>query len=185
MPEQVWYNTYIQPIEDRMIRSIWRIVREDNEVEDVMQNALYIVWKKKHRIETHPNPSALIIKICIDTSYDWLRKKIRTERKHQNEELLSNVISILPKPFDNVIFSEQENEIRVAIKQLPKKQAQAILMRIVDDMSYDQIAQALNCSEATVRIHIHRARKRLTKALSHLCPAVKTRTKCEKNHAAR
>ena len=61
-----------------------------------------------------------------------------------------------------------EDEILKAISRLPKKQALAVLMRIIQDQPYDVIAQILGCSETTVRIHVSRGRARLSQWLAHL-----------------
>ena len=55
-----------------------------------------------------------------------------------------------------------------AVSRLPRKQAQAVLMRVVEGEDYEVIAQAMNCSETTARIHVHKGRKRLSQWLSHL-----------------
>jgi DNA-directed RNA polymerase specialized sigma24 family protein len=56
-----------------------------------------------------------------------------------------------------------------AIGRLPRKQAIAVLMRLVQDEPFDAIARVLDCSEVTVRIHVSKGRTRLRKWLSHLC----------------
>jgi RNA polymerase sigma-70 factor (ECF subfamily) len=63
---------------------------------------------------------------------------------------------------------ETQAEVLNAISRLPRKQAQAVLMRVVEGEDYDIIAQAMNCSETTVRIHVFKGRKRLSQWLSHL-----------------
>jgi DNA-directed RNA polymerase specialized sigma24 family protein len=75
------YNELIAPLEATMMRSIWRIVRKADLAEDSLQDALTVVWKKRHRIRRHPNPPALILKICLDTAYDSLRKLERLKRQ--------------------------------------------------------------------------------------------------------
>ena len=65
---------------------------------------------------------------------------------------------------------ETEREILEAVGRLPRKQAVAVLLRIVKEQPYDLIAQAMGCSESTVRIHVARGRARLNKWLAHLNP---------------
>ena len=75
-----------------------------------------------------------------------------------------------PSPAERLSGREERAEIIRAIRQLPRKQADAALMRFVQELSYQEIAQALGCSEVTVRTHIARARTRLSKLLAHLAP---------------
>ena len=164
------YEQLIAPIEARMMRSIWRIVRHPEAAEDTLQDALTIIWKKLDRICRHPNPHAFILKICINAAYDTLRKSRRIRRREESAE-----IQDLPSesPGNGPERLEQKNveaEIMDAIRRLPKKQALAVLMRIVQDQPYDSIAQVLDCSEVTVRIHVSKGRLKLSQWLSHLDP---------------
>ena len=63
---------------------------------------------------------------------------------------------------------EIEGEVLAAIARLPRKQAAAVLMRIIQDQSYRAIAQALGCRETTARIHVSKGRAKLSRQLSHL-----------------
>jgi hypothetical protein len=65
------YDRIVRPIQDRMIRAIWRIVQD---AEDAMQNALAITRTRWERVRGHIRPQAQIMKICIDAAYDVLRR---------------------------------------------------------------------------------------------------------------
>ena len=118
----------------------------------------------------HPNPQALVLRICVNAAYDTLRKKIR--RRHRIE---MRAISMDPpdrslSASDLVAGKETRTEVVNAIGRLPRRQAEAAFMRFVQDLSYSDIASALGCSEVTVRKHISRARIRLRDILGHLAP---------------
>jgi len=164
------YEQLIEPIETRMMRSIWRIVRNPEAAEDTLQEALTIIWRRLDRIRSHPNPNAFILKICINAAYDSLRKR-KHNRQHEKPEVLRQLSTrsetTVPEALEQ---KETEAEIIKAISRLPRKQAVAILMRIVQDQPYDVIAQAMGCSKGTARIHVSRGRTRLSRWLSHLNP---------------
>ena len=169
--EKLSYEKLIAPIENRMMQSIWRIVRNPETVEDTMQEALTIIWRRLDRIRNHPNPHALILKICVNASYDSLRKRFR----HRQKESL-DTLDRLPAPSgsdaaDALVRKRMKDEILAAISRLPRKQAIAVLMRIVQGEPYDAIAEALGCSEKTARVHVSRGRGRLSRWLSNLIPA--------------
>lgn len=167
--EYASYEQLIAPIENRMIRSIWRIVRNGQEAEDTLQDALTIIWRKMDRIRKHPNPQALILRICIDVSYDSLRKR-KNRHGHEDPETLGRIPANTTAASDEIVGKETENEILDAIAKLPRKQAAAVLMRIVQEQPYESIAQAMGCAETTVRIHVSRGREKLSRMLAHLKP---------------
>src|ERR1700682_6684499 len=75
------YEQIIEPINDRMIRSVWWITRNAQDAEDAMQNALMAIWKRQHRISRHSSPQALILRMCIDAACDVARRRGRDRRK--------------------------------------------------------------------------------------------------------
>jgi RNA polymerase sigma-70 factor (ECF subfamily) len=166
--EKSLYDWLIAPVESRMMRTIWRVVRHDQLAEDTLQDALAIIWRKRNRIHRHPNPQALILKICLNCAYDSLRKRERQRRQKD----LSNLASYESQSRTNASLELEKKqavaEVLNAIGRLPRSQALAVLMRIVQDQPYEAIAQTMGCSETTVRIHVSRGRKRLNQWLSHL-----------------
>jgi RNA polymerase sigma-70 factor (ECF subfamily) len=176
------YDRFIRPNEGQMTRVVWRIVRNPEDAEDTLQDALSTIWKKHRLVCTHPNPRALILKICINAAYDTLRKR-RRRRKHEEPAALHLYSQQEDKPdltnsltvsqasaLDQLVQTETEREILEAIGRLPRNQAVAVLMRIVKEQPYEVIAQAMGCSESTVRIHVARGRARLNNWLAHLNP---------------
>ncbi len=167
------YEQLIAPLESRMMRAIWRVVRSPELAEDTLQDALTVIWKKLRVVRCHPNPEALILRICLNAAYDSLRKRNRFLH-HEEISTLSNT----PAPAElgamrTLAAKEMEGEVLQAIGRLPRKQALAVLMRVVQEESFDVIARALGCSEVTARIHVSKGRARLQKWLGHLDPSTR------------
>jgi RNA polymerase sigma-70 factor (ECF subfamily) len=169
--EKLFFEQLIEPVEHQMMRSIWRIVRDPEMAKDALQDSLTKIWKRLDRIRSHPNPQALILKICLNTSIDSLRKRKRLHQHEKTEPLHRFPIQPDAKAHEALERKKIETEILEAIKRLPRRQAIAVLMRLIQDQPYAVIAQAMECSETTVRIHVSRGRARLSQWLSHLKPA--------------
>jgi len=167
--ERTIYDELIAPLEATMMRSIWRIVRNADLAEDSLQDALAIIWKKRLQIRRHPNPPALILKICLDAAYDSLR---RLERRRSQTDLAQ--VDEVPASHNHDADRDLEEkelgeQVRQAIRRLPRKRALAVMMRLIHEEPFEAIAQALGCSEVTARIHISKGRAQLRKWLSPLC----------------
>jgi RNA polymerase sigma-70 factor, ECF subfamily len=165
---QLEYQRLIAPIEDRMMRAIWRVVRDPDDTEDAFQEALLTVWKRWDRICAHPNPHALILQICIHAGHDVLRRKVRQGRWVETGAIPEEIADTAASPIQNISEAEQDAAVFRAIGSLSKNQACAILMHAVEEVPYPAIAAAMDCRESTVRKHVARARTKLRVLLSHL-----------------
>ena len=59
-----------------------------------------------------------------------------------------------------------------AIGELPRRQAAAVLLHIVEERSYEEISRAMGCSETTVRVHVLRGRAKLARRLARERPDI-------------
>ena len=166
------YERLVAPIEDRMMRAVWRIGRDPNDAEDAFQEALLTVWKRWDRIVTHPNPHALILHICVNAAHDLLRRRVRQRKWIDEGAIPGSVPDSSLSAIQNIYGAEQRAQVLRAIGLLPKNQGRAILMHAVEGVDYDEIAAALDCREVTVRKHVARARAKLRTLLSQLMPTV-------------
>ena len=178
--QQSEYQRLIAPVEDRMMRAVWRITRDPADAEDALQNALLTVWKRWNRIRSHPNPHALILHICINAAHDVLRSRVREGKWIEGDAVLSEVPSSSPAALEGVSETEQDALVLRAIGRLPKNQARASLMHAVEEMPYGEVAAVMECRESTVRKHVARARATLRSLLS---PWISPARKEEGSHA--
>lgn len=177
---QLAYERLIGPIESRLIRTIWGIVRDPDESQDALQDALAVIWRRWDRLQRHPNPEALVIRICINAAYDALRRRQRRVRWFGTESVPADPPDPAPSALQAVAGAETQVRVRQAIASLPRNQATAIVMHAVEDIPYEGVAAAMRCREVTVRTHVARARAKLRVLLADLVPHGRSQ---EKTHA--
>lgn len=150
----------------RMLRSIWRVVRDADAAEDALQDALAVLWRRLPTLARHPNPEALVLRVCLNSAYDQLRARSRHSRHlvALDGEDLAAVARCDPS-FDQKMLLD---EVLGAIGRLRRPQATAILLRALRGESYESIGRVLGCSEITARVHVLRAREGLRRLLSHV-----------------
>jgi RNA polymerase sigma-70 factor (ECF subfamily) len=159
---------FIAPVRDRMIATVWRILRHPQDAEDALQNALVTVWRKRTQVESHPTPHALILRICADAAIDHFRRR---RLNHVDVSLLEEGLPAPDlSPLDGLIKDETLDLVMDAIAGLSPKQSVAIVMKYILAESHATIAEALCCSTETVREHLARGRERLAPLLGHLVP---------------
>jgi RNA polymerase sigma factor (sigma-70 family) len=158
------YEKHIRPMESKLIRAIWRVIGDEQEVGDCLQDTLADIWKHRWQLESHPNPSAWMMRIALNAAYD----RLRLRRVRRVEALPPDIESMgISAP---LIAERQElkTTLLAEIGRLSPKQAQALLLRLVEDLPYTDIAEAMGCSEATARVHVQRGRERLRERLRNL-----------------
>jgi RNA polymerase sigma-70 factor, ECF subfamily len=168
---QLAYERLIAPIETRMIRAIWRIVRDPDEAQDALQEALAVMWRRWDRLTKHPNAEALVMRICINAAYDALRRKRRRLRWFGAQDAPFDLPDPAPSALQAVAGAEAGVRVREAIASLSRSQATAIVMHAVEGIPYEGVAAAMRCREVTVRTHVARARTKLRALLADLAPS--------------
>jgi RNA polymerase sigma factor (sigma-70 family) len=163
------YLTLIAPIEDRMMRTVSRIVRDPEETADAFQTALMRVWKNLKKIHRHPNPHGYILRICINASYDQLRRRSRLRKREVSFES-TNALDREAAQSAEIREEETAGALTGALSRLPRKQAQAVVMRALEEESFQTIGQTLGCREATARSHYSKGKARLRQLLASQNP---------------
>lgn len=157
------YDRLIRPIEPQMMRCVWRITQHPDDADDALQEALIRIWKQLPRIRSHPNPSALILRICSHAACDIVRSRSRWNR----DPSLPDGSDIAAEASDaQSINSERRDQITAAIARLPERQAAAVSLRFILSCTYEDVAQALGCAVPTARVHVARGLARLRDVLT-------------------
>jgi RNA polymerase sigma-70 factor (ECF subfamily) len=156
----------VAPVKRRMFETVWRILRHAQDAEDALQVALTTIWRQRQRVEGHPAPQALMLRICADAAIDQYRRRRRDLSKVVALE--HSIPSARPLPMEAAIGKETHQILIEAISQLSPNQAAAITMRFIQGESDAAIAAALGCAAATVREHLDRGRERLGRMLGRL-----------------
>lgn len=164
------YDVLVRPLEPRLMRTIWRIVRRREAAEDALQDALTVVWKKRRAVAAHPNPQALILRIAVSTAIDALRRDRRRWRREATERPDERTADPAAPVGQGAENKELREAILEAIARLPRRRAAAVTLHIVEERPYEEIAQALGCSESTVRVHVLRGRATLAERLARERP---------------
>ncbi len=77
-----------------------------------------------------------------------------------------------PDPLDWLLADEQRRIVRKAMKSLPARDAELLLLKYTEDWSYRQLAEHLDVSISTVEARLHRARQKMRRVLSQLAPEI-------------
>ena len=169
--DQRAYTRLVQKYEGALTRHVGRLVggamRAGREVEDLVQEAFAKAFKSLASYSPDYAFSTWLYRIATNHSIDYLRRrKLRTTSIDQpiqtrDGELKMELPDQTYRPDRHIEEDQQRVLIEEAIAELPEKYHRVIVMRHQQDMSYEEIATALDLPLGTVKAHIFRARARL------------------------
>ncbi len=124
--------------------------------EEFAQDAFVRAYQRWPTISAYDDPGAWVRRVAANLATSWLRRRTREARA------LARVAARRPAPTEIAV---EDPEFWAAVRRLPKRQAQCVALRYLEDRSLVDIASVLDIAEATVRVHLHRARQALAVAL--------------------
>jgi len=149
------FEEQIMPIKDKLYRYALRILKDKPEAEDVVQDVLVKVWKKRELWHTWENKEAMCMTMTRNLSIDRSRSKSRQTTdlpEYYDEESPEADPSEIAESLDTMAL------IQKIMDDLPDKQREVIHLREIDGYSYQEISEVLTMSMSQVKINVHRAR---------------------------
>jgi RNA polymerase sigma-70 factor (ECF subfamily) len=105
----------------------------------------------------------LVVNVCVDRA-----RRIKVEAVEDGPEVMASIADHQPSQAHALERSETERSVQEAIRRLPPKLRVAILLRYFDELSYGDMAVALNCTVGTVSSRLSRGHRLLARALAPL-----------------
>lgn len=124
--------------------------------EDLAQEAFAAAYRSWDRIATYDKPEAWVRRVVANRSSSWLRRRGAEARAVAR---LGGGRQQIPD------MSPPTEELWRAVRRLPTRQAQAVALYYLDDMSLEEIGEVLGISSGTAKTHLHRGRQTLAERL--------------------
>ncbi|MEM8559359.1 MAG: sigma-70 family RNA polymerase sigma factor [Bacteroidota bacterium] len=169
--DQRAYETLVGKYQGALRRHVGRMVRNQREVEDLVQEAFIKAFSSLASYSPSFAFSTWLYKIATNHTIDYLRKKklptfsIDKPIQAKDGEVRYELPDQTYRPDQHVVQDQRRELIEAAIEQLPEKYHRVIVMRHQQELSYEEIAEALDLPLGTVKAHIFRARAQLYKFL--------------------
>jgi len=146
--------TYLEMLYNKhgsdILRYLYRLVGPKM-AEDVLQDTFVQAAIHVDRLDSVVSPRAWLFKVAKNMAFNHLRK-----RKDVPVDIAWESLVQSPQQEDQRLES-----MRMAIRKLPPDQRETILLRWYDELSYEEIAQALQIPLGTVRSRLHHAIRKL------------------------
>lgn len=138
---------------------IYKIVRNEDEAEDVVQEVFVKLWAARDKLNDHQLLNSYIFRIAYNRSIDLIRKRINTNKYLEQVDSTFNA-QVAPSLLSEIEYNDLNNHIEKVIAELPARQKDVFLLHR-KGFTYPEIAEHYGISKNTVENHMAKALKYL------------------------
>jgi RNA polymerase sigma-70 factor, ECF subfamily len=169
------FELLVEKYQRKLARLLSRFIRDPAEVEDVTQEAFIKAYRALPAFRGDSAFYTWLYRIGINTAKNYLmamgrRAPTSTEVEAEEAEGFEEGEQLrdINTPESVLLSNEIAATVNSTIEQLPEELRTAIQLREIEGMSYEDIAQVMNCPIGTVRSRIFRAREAIAEQLRPL-----------------
>ena len=152
--EMVSYNTLVNRYKDRLFNVLYRMLSSEDEANDLLQETFLRVWQHKMSYDFRFAFSTWIYTIALNLA----RNELRRRKKIKFLDIFDFADKLAAKEEKKDTSANLKTLLEAEMKRLPEKYKTAFLLRDVDNLSYEEIAQVLGVPLGTVKSRVNRAR---------------------------
>ena len=166
------YELLVIKYQRRIERLIGRMVRDVDLVPDIAQETFIRAWRALHQFRGDAQFYTWLYRIAVNTAKKSLmelkRDPLVTEAALQSKDdddetsRRDNELTSESTPESELAAREIAAAVNAAMEALPEDLRQAVTLREIEGLSYEEIAEAMNCPIGTVRSRIFRAREAIS-----------------------
>lgn len=161
------FNRLMEAHERRMYAVALRMCGNREDAQDCLQEAMLRIYRSISSFKGQSSFGTWVYRITMNTCLDELRRK-----KNKQSTSLDGLLDTGWSPQDesaspekHAVQSETRRLLHQAIQDLPEDMRSAIVLRDIQGLSYEEIAQALDINVGTIKSRISRGRDKLREKL--------------------
>lgn len=161
--EQVdYFSCLFDRYEPRLLRYVKRMANvPETEAQDILQEAFINIWKNLHAFDPGLKLSSWIYRIVHNQAISCLRKKKsfgKDQTVNWDESSYAGIADNQSDRFDEP-GTDPDLLTREVLDQLPLPYKEVLVLKFLENMSYEEISDVLKIPEGTVATRINRAKK--------------------------
>ncbi|MCC6553888.1 MAG: sigma-70 family RNA polymerase sigma factor [Polyangiaceae bacterium] len=171
--DQAAFRALVERHQRRAFAIALGLVRDENDARELVQEAFLRVYKGLGSFQGGSSFFTWLYRIVMNLAIDLMRKPGRRDLELQENQAVDEgaelpLVSRIDgaDPIDVIRRREIAGRIQAALDALPEYHRGVILMREVEGMSYEEMAQAMGVSKGTIMSRLFHARQKLQRALA-------------------
>ena len=169
--EEEAFSVLIRRYQEKIFGIAYGITLDREESLDIAQDVFLKVFEKIHTFREESRLSTWVYRITVNLCLNWKRRWKRRFRWHHEpieEERTDKKAEVIGNgQYPDTLYEKKELEqiFWQSLKELPESARAVFVLREVEGLSYDEIAEALKIEKGTVSSRLFYARKRLKECL--------------------
>jgi len=156
------FKALIDGYSGAVLNTAIRVLRDTQKAQDVHQEVFLEIWRRWHKYNGQTNWGAYLYRVTVRKAIEFA-KRPKMERLGEGQPAYAGTSE---EPDGRLRAAELQQRIVESLGRLPKRQADVFVLSRIEGLNDRMIAEVLDCSQQTVRVHLHRAVKRLAQELS-------------------
>jgi len=152
------FGNLVEHYQARLHRSACCLTRGAADAEDLAQETFVRAYMGLGRFRGDCAFYTWLFGILLNVYRRWLRRQRREPSRH-DENAAVEAPDPHPSPGRQAAVADELGRVFGVIEHLPRRLREVLVLRHVEEMSYDEIARAVGCRVGTVRSRLHRARE--------------------------
>lgn len=146
------------PCHRKLFSVAYRLMSNAQAAEDMVQETFLKLWMQRDKMEKVDNPEAYSITVLRRIFYDKMRAGHLQEVDKDVGSLQVSSSQNISKQLEE---ADEYQRVRLLINHLPEPQARIMLMRDIEERSFDEISIETGLTEVNIRSILSRARKKI------------------------
>ena len=164
------YEEIIGLYEKKVFSTIYYMVKNDNEVEDIAQEVFIKIYRNLSNFKEESSLYTWIYRITVNVCIDELKKRKKVVYLDEKIDTKDGEVELqLPddskSPTDIAEDNDLKDRLEKCIRKLPESQRMMIILRDIKGFTYMEIAEIMKMNLGTVKSKINRARASLKELL--------------------
>ncbi|MBI4846513.1 MAG: RNA polymerase sigma factor [Candidatus Omnitrophica bacterium] len=171
--EESCFEQLVERHKQRVFNLAYRFFSDYQQAEDISQQVFIKLYYAKHTYTPKAKFTTWLYAICRNTCLKILRVKtpkmlsIDYSKQLEEKDVLPQIADTkIPRPDTVILDKERQEIIKAALDSLPENQKMAVILNRYEELSYEEIAGIMGCSQKAVKSLVHRARLNLKEKLA-------------------
>ena len=159
------FEGLVKKYQKNIYRLAYRMTKDHDSADDLAQETFVKAFTSIKSFKEEHSFYPWIFRICVNLSINYLKRKKFTVSESEFEPYKLDDKKVVADPMSQLIKDELMEKIESAIDELPPPFKAVFILKVYEELSYEQIAKSLNISVGTVMSRLFRARERLQDSL--------------------